>query len=254
MQESLTQTQSEPNYVDQLVGEGKKYKTADELAKAYINADSHIKTLSNENTTLSAIAVEKDMEAENEKATTRRKVEALLEEAKKKGNTNNPERPGTDPRPTPAEKDITEVVNNAVKDTLTKLGSEADKANNLKAAKQMLIQTYGSEDSYNQAFESYISLGEMTRAEVDEMAKSKPNLIHKLITSSVPPKPGTPNPVPNFKGPKTFNDPKVNAELSFGSYWKKLLLTDRAEYDRRKPELHGLIAEYQKKGIDFLKT
>ena len=44
---SVTQTQSE--MVAALVGEGRKYKTVDDLAKAYINADSFIEQLKAEN-------------------------------------------------------------------------------------------------------------------------------------------------------------------------------------------------------------
>lgn len=44
-----TETVKEQDLVSALVGEGKKYKTVDELAKAYINADTFIEELKTEN-------------------------------------------------------------------------------------------------------------------------------------------------------------------------------------------------------------
>jgi len=40
------------NYVDQLVGEGKKYKDVEELAKAYAHANNHIKNVEGDNASL----------------------------------------------------------------------------------------------------------------------------------------------------------------------------------------------------------
>ena len=51
----FAQTQ-EPNYLAELVGEGKKFKTVDDLAKGKWNSDSMIETLKAEIATLKAQA------------------------------------------------------------------------------------------------------------------------------------------------------------------------------------------------------
>ena len=55
---STTTTQAIPESVSLLVGEGRKYKTLDDLAKAYLNADSFIEQLKAENQELRTKTVE----------------------------------------------------------------------------------------------------------------------------------------------------------------------------------------------------
>lgn len=55
---STTTTQAIPESVSLLVGEGRKYKTLDDLAKAYLNADSFIEQLKAENQELRTKSVE----------------------------------------------------------------------------------------------------------------------------------------------------------------------------------------------------
>ena len=55
---STTNTQAIPESVSLLVGEGRKYKTLDDLAKAYLNADGFIEQLKAENQELRTKTVE----------------------------------------------------------------------------------------------------------------------------------------------------------------------------------------------------
>lgn len=48
----LTNVETPASHLESLVGEGKKYKDVEELAKAYANADKHIKTMEEDNGTL----------------------------------------------------------------------------------------------------------------------------------------------------------------------------------------------------------
>lgn len=77
------------NLLDALVGEGKKYKTVEELAKAYVNADTFIDELKNENRGLRekvtkdatlAEALQRLQQQENEGRTTTTAAPAITEE------------------------------------------------------------------------------------------------------------------------------------------------------------------------------
>lgn len=253
MTESLTKTiveNQEPNYLDQLVGEGKKYKTAQDLAKAYANADEHISKIQGENTEISALVVEKDIELEKEKSETRRKVEELLKQAKEKKASDSAAKPttGTEPLVNGAE-DIEEVVKKVITESKAKEASDS----NVAKAKSKLIEAYGDEDSYKKAVREYLASGELSAEEFDSMAARSPDALLKLITSSIPSKKAEPNSTPGFRPQREFQEVKQSPEQSF-KFWKKLMLENRNEYDKKKPELMALINSYNEKGLDFYKT
>jgi len=254
MTESLTKTiveNQEPNYLDQLVGEGKKYKTVQDLAKAYANANEHIPKIQAENTELSALVVEKDMELDKEKSETRRKVEELLKQAKEKKASDNAAKQttGTEPLVTDAE-NIEEVVKKVITESKQQEASDS----NVTKAKSKLIEAYGDEDSYKKAVREYLASGELTAEEFDSLAAKSPDALVKLVTSSIPSKKAEPNQSLVLKQQREFQEVKQSPEQSFSKYWKKLLLENRNEYDKRKPELMALIQSYNQKGLDFYKT
>lgn len=112
-------TQSE--MVAVLVGEGKKYKTVDELAKAYINADSFIETLKAENREL------------KEKTVASKTVDDVLARLNQQQTTK------PDDSSVPSLSDITKLV----EQTVTGMETQKQRTGNLKLADQKMKEMFG---------------------------------------------------------------------------------------------------------------
>ncbi len=126
---TASQTQSE--MVAALVGEGKKYKTVDDLAKAYVNADTFIETLKAENREL------------KEKATAAKTVEDVLERLQQQQATT------TTDHSAPSVSDLTKLV----EQTVTGLETQKQRNGNLKVADQKMKEVFGEKaaDVFNTA-------------------------------------------------------------------------------------------------------
>lgn len=117
-------TTTDNSLVAALVGEGKKYKSIDDLAKAYINADGFIETLKQENTVL------------REKANAAKTIDDVLASLQSRKET----------QPDPAVKpdgvsvtDITKIVEQTMQSTETRKVQEA----NLRKADAKMKEMFG---------------------------------------------------------------------------------------------------------------
>lgn len=104
-----------------LVGEGKKYKTVDELAKAYLNADDFIQTLKAENHEL------------KEKTVSAKTIDEVLERMKQQQTTEAGDNHA------PSVTDITNLVEQAV----TGLETKRQKEQNLLRADKLMKESFG---------------------------------------------------------------------------------------------------------------
>lgn len=120
-----TATQTQSDIVAALVGEGKKYRTIDDLAKAYVSADDFIETLKAENREL------------KEKATAAKTVDDVLERLQ--------QQPATRPDDNQVAKkavdvaDLTKLVEAAV----TGLESQKHKRENMLKADALMKEAFG---------------------------------------------------------------------------------------------------------------
>lgn len=118
--------QTDNSLVAALVGEGKKYKSVDELAKAYINADTFIDNLKQENALL------------REKATAAKTIDEVLESLQKGRNE-----PSTDPSKKQdagvSVTDITKIVEQTLERSVAQKAAEA----NLKKADEKMKVLFG---------------------------------------------------------------------------------------------------------------
>jgi len=107
-----------------LVGETQKYKTPDDLAKAYTNADQFIETLKEENRKL------------REQVTQAKTIDEVLERMSKQGSTtedDNPPAPGITP----------DFVQQLVEKTLEGRKQQDTRTGNLLKADQMMKEKFG---------------------------------------------------------------------------------------------------------------
>lgn len=104
-----------------LVGEGRKYKTVEELAKAYVNADSFIDTLKAENREL------------KDKTVSAKTIDDVLERLSQQQHET------TDDSQAPSVADITKLVEQAV----TGLESRRQKESNLLHADALMKEAFG---------------------------------------------------------------------------------------------------------------
>jgi len=158
------------------VGEDRKYKTVDDLAKAYGNADKHILELELET---------KRLRDENLEVTSKsRSVEEILEALK---NENTPSEPHISSQPVPKQE---EVDWDALLET--KL-SERDKATKQKEAVtstwQIMDEAFGDRSAASVAVTQYINDDPGRKAVVNSLAISDPAGLLKLLGKDVMKKP-----------------------------------------------------------------
>jgi len=125
-----TATQEQSDIVAALVGEGKKYKTQDELAKAYINADSFIEQLKAENREL------------KEKVTAAKTVDDVLERLQQQHSTSS------DDHQSPPSKgvDVADLTK-LVEATVTGLETQKQRHANLLKADALMKENFGEKAS-----------------------------------------------------------------------------------------------------------
>lgn len=129
-----TATQEQSEIVAALVGEGKKYKTHDDLAKAYINADSFIEQLKAENREL------------KEKAASAKTVDDVLERLQQQHNAQSDDNQVTQKNVSAA--DLTKLV----EATVTGLETQKQRHANLLKADALMKKEFGEKatEKYSQ--------------------------------------------------------------------------------------------------------
>lgn len=169
-----TVTAEEPgaSYVDKLVGEGKKYKNTEELARAYINADMRIRELRDES---------------EDQATTELMLKQVLEAVKSPTTPANTEEApvtdtGTTQRPAIGADDVKRAANEAVS---AALGAEKAKGNAVRAW-ELLVQAYGNAPTARIAYEKATQSQGMSKI-LNETGANDPAAAVQIVTNLVPP-------------------------------------------------------------------
>jgi hypothetical protein len=173
-EETILGVQVEPeqtieNYMDALVGEGKKYKSAEELARAYLNADMHIKEL-------------------RDKLDERTKNDNSLEEVIKILRSQNgaetpaPQAPVNPAQAVTSPEDVTKAVERVLTDRERKLQI----AENQKKSLQLLTEHYGSDKTALMVIKKVINGDAKLREFIDNLGNSNPEALKKFIVSQMP--------------------------------------------------------------------
>lgn len=173
----LTEVVSTPATVDpvaELVGEGKKYKSVEELAKAKKFADEHIARIEQENAEL------------REKQLT--KVDEVLELVKKGTNAAPSNAPGTD-LPNNGSSPSTVLNEEAIKSIVTSVlvtekTQSVQKENKNKTLAQ-LSEHYGSEELAKRAINKVAAKSPLYKEALDKLAFNDPIAAKEFVTSFV---------------------------------------------------------------------
>jgi hypothetical protein len=161
---------SEPAYIDTLVGDGKKYSSTDELAKAYHHASLHIEELKGDLQEFKG-----GKEALNE----------LLDEIR----NSKPEESNDTPAPpqAPVETQIqTEDVAKIVNDQFMQREATAKAEANVATSMNKLVEVYGSEMQVKAAVTKAVGSDESVKNIIDNLSRSNPETTVKFITGIVP--------------------------------------------------------------------
>jgi len=251
MPQSLTKEleNDEPtDYLATLVGDGKKYSTESELAKAYFHADRHLRELTEK------------LDAErNERNALQTKMDEVLLEIR----AETPGEPASAPQPrakesgpsmpTITDEDVTKLVE-------TKLEQkERDKmfaANSAKALEK-LSEHYGTRNAALAAINKVTGRREDMVKIVDEMAATSPDDVFDFITSKVPKPAGEPTAPGSGTG-------EPSSQSRSGPAPHSLKWSDCCKLRREKPQeyntpefrkqMEAAAVAYEQAGLDFYAT
>lgn len=196
---------ADSSLVPVLVGEGRKYKTVEDLAKAHMHADEFIETLKSENA---------DFREKLKGATT---MDQVLERLSKKEDL-----PTTPATSTP---DIAKLV----RETVTGLETEKVRASNLHRSDAMLKEIFG--DKAQEVFESQASTPEL-KAALTSLASVDPVKFVSLFKKEPAPAGGFHAAASGGHNVAAFNSAPVSTENDPGTqaFYTKLMKTDKNKY------------------------
>lgn len=160
-EEQGNQTVPPEQALEELVGEGKKYATVADLAKAYLNADAHITRLEEENA---------NFRKQGDVST---KVEELLQRMNASNAVQQPATPAAEPQR--AEPDVATLVQQELQKVLSKNQSESNK----QVFERKLIEACGGEDA------AYVKLTSAKKnlpgVDIEAIAVANPDTALKLL-------------------------------------------------------------------------
>lgn len=208
------------NPLETLVGEGKKYATIEDLAKAYVNADQFIGQLKTENQDF------------RDQLNGRKTVEELLEEQRRTNTTQQSQGNNQPPEKTEQPKPFTEEDLAArIKEEIQKTARENQVANNVNTVASRLIELYGSDAKANEVVKQKAQeLGVSVEFLQGVAAQSPKAFFAQLGVDAGNPRPGGPtrgdvNPAAVSSGPR--------ADESKYSWWQAQIKAEpKLRYDR----------------------
>ena len=124
------------NYLETLVGEGKKFKTPEELARGKWESDQYIEN------------VKRELDEAKTELAARKRVEELLKEQRQTLTQPTPDPQGNNQPPVEASKPFTqEDFDKRVREIAAERDLELRTANNVNSVSEKLVELYGSEEN-----------------------------------------------------------------------------------------------------------
>lgn len=222
------------NYVEELVGEGKKFKTVEDLARGKWEADQYIEHL------------KKQMDAMREDLTKRLTVEEMLEKIKasqsppaKTDDNHQIEQLTTQeiaPKISPDE------IKQLIKQTLTEEQRREIAARNVETVQQELIKQWGS--SYSSKLTQAIAELGLTKEQAAEMAETSPKAFLRLVGADQPAKQQELFSAPPQNSVVVRNDNSGGAVKNY-KYYSEMRKNDPARYwsVQVQKEMHKMAQE-----------
>ena len=157
-------------YLNNLVGEDKKYKTADDLAKAYHHANMHIDELKSD---LEEYKGGKEL------------LNEVLDEIRSSNTEESVETPAP-PQATVEPRIQTDDVAKIVGEEFSKREQAATVANNVGVSMDKLRELYGSDTNVKVAVTKAINGDDNIKRVIDDLSKTSPDSMVKFITGIAP--------------------------------------------------------------------
>ena len=219
-------------YLDQIVGEGKKYATPELAAKAYLDSQAYIKRLESENATY------RDNTS---------KIDSILEKISS-GSVKAPV--SQDPLPTTGNGEGAPDIAALVNSVLDQRSAKQVKEDNAKRALVALTEHYGDSTKAKLAI-AKLTNTEETKELYYKMASTDPESFITLVKSRVQASSDSSDPSSSF-GSQT---PSGDSAYVPWSEAKKVLLTDKKKYYSK--EYQALLTQseayYMSKKVDYYK-
>jgi hypothetical protein len=167
MNDPTTLLNNEPNYLDMLVGPGKKFETPEDLAKGKWHADQTIDTYKKQ-----MDEYREDLSRMREENLAKASIEDLYDRVSSLRNTQN-----NLPTQKETEKpiDIESLLNNKLKEYETFRTGEQ----NFNNVKNKLIEKHG--ENYASVLQEQLRQLDLTVAEADDLARRKPKTLMKML-------------------------------------------------------------------------
>lgn len=221
------------DYVAQLVGDGKKFKDANALAKGKMQADLFVQKL---------LAEKRDLEA---RLTNTQSVEDLIKSLKNDPPSPNP---GEVRRPNEVTGTNPEDIQRIVQETVAAREEEAKKTRNLSEVTETLKSQFG--DNYVAALEERTKDLGVGKTFLDDLAKTNPKAFLKLVGVETKKEP----PMSVFTPPNSRINTGATVQTVSGektySYYEKIRKSDPATYRSLQSEMFSQAARL---GDDFYK-
>ncbi len=157
------------NYLTELVGDGKKFKTQEELARGKYESDLYIKTLTRQLEDMRA-----DVTRFREESVARARLEELVDQLSSKQLTSSAEQPlaKEDSKP---EYNIDEVVSNKIRE----IEAQRKEQQNFNDVKNKLKERFG--DNYPNVLKQQIDNLGLTQEFVNDLARKHPAVLYKTL-------------------------------------------------------------------------
>lgn len=207
----------EKDYEAELVGEGKKFKTTKDLAKAKAQSDAFIEQLKNEN-----MVARQAAERLQEELKQRKTLSEFMDQI----NSRDALQPPAKEPNNEGEGLNQESIEQIVEQTIAKRSAAQQGQINLDAVQQKLIETYG--ERYEQTLRRRTQELGMTEQEMTQMAMKSPRVFLALVSPT--PSETTPSPLFPKSNVNTEALRASSGEKKNWSYYEKIRKTDTKKY------------------------
>jgi hypothetical protein len=244
MTESLIGQTSPPeidpnkNYIEELVGEGKKYKTVEDLAKSRIHADIHIQRLESENADIT-----KNFIKQREENVARAELKELIDQLKTRQLTSNEQPQVNEGTKAPA------IDMNQFESLITtkiQQSKELDKQQeNYNLVKNKLQERYGN--NYSSVVEDKMKSLGINEEFLNNMARNHPQVLLKTLEVDEPKQESFQAPAQSGRRPDSF---KPTVQKRNWTYYENIRKSQPSLYwdSNTQKQLHD---DYALQGAEF---
>jgi hypothetical protein len=217
------------SYLNELVGEGKRYDSPEAVARAKVFQDAHIKQIESENKQL-----REDTLRYREENMAKQKLEDLLDQIQGRKEPTEHKQPTVPEERAIDNRHIESLIENKIR--------QADLARtynqNLESVKNKLVEKFGA--NYTEAYRQQIERLDLTQQEADDLARRKPTTFMHLLGLDQPRQQQQYIPPPRNNTSTPQNPMPQPPEKRTWAWYENLRKTNRNEYLSQKTQVQML--------------